>query len=227
MSVGRFVAEAAVIVASILLAFAIDAWWDTRGDRMDEREALREIHQNLVEDSVDMQLGGVATFTGYVASGNWVMDHLGLQIPTDSAAEMLRPLGTRHLYQPQSSGFDGLRTSGRLGIIRDDSLRADLIRYYEHGQQELVQLVTWLGDQADRTLESLELDVVHRRWIDEGSPPEMSLRRPWRDMPSDPRFPARVSRLRSLSELALAAAYPRYFALNRDLRRRIQEQLGR
>ena len=36
----RLFAEGAVIVASILLAFAIDAWWDGRQQRAAEREAL-------------------------------------------------------------------------------------------------------------------------------------------------------------------------------------------
>lgn len=42
----RLVIESAAIVASILLAFAIDAWWDDRTNRADERIIL----QSLVDD---------------------------------------------------------------------------------------------------------------------------------------------------------------------------------
>ena len=36
----RIAVEAAAIVVSILLAFAIDAWWDDRQERIEEREVL-------------------------------------------------------------------------------------------------------------------------------------------------------------------------------------------
>ena len=39
----RLAAEAIAIVASILLAFAIDAAWDERNERMEEKEVLRSL----------------------------------------------------------------------------------------------------------------------------------------------------------------------------------------
>ena len=47
----RLVAEAAAIVLSILLAFAIDAWWDDRGERRAEQLLL----QRLKADFLDIQ----------------------------------------------------------------------------------------------------------------------------------------------------------------------------
>ena len=37
---GRILAEGAAIVVSILLAFAIDAWWDNRKERFEEHQIL-------------------------------------------------------------------------------------------------------------------------------------------------------------------------------------------
>ena len=39
----RVFVEGVVIVGSILLAFGIDAWWEDRGDRVAEREALEQL----------------------------------------------------------------------------------------------------------------------------------------------------------------------------------------
>ncbi len=36
----RLLAEGAAIVVSILLAFGIDAWWDDRQERIEERKIL-------------------------------------------------------------------------------------------------------------------------------------------------------------------------------------------
>lgn len=45
----RISVEGATIVASILLAFAIDAWWDEFRDREDAKIILTSLHEELVE----------------------------------------------------------------------------------------------------------------------------------------------------------------------------------
>jgi len=51
----RILAEGAVIVVSILLAFGIDAWWGGYQLRQDERALLHELRNTLSED-----LAGIA-----------------------------------------------------------------------------------------------------------------------------------------------------------------------
>lgn len=43
----RLIIESAAIIASILLAFAIDAWWDDRTNRADERVVLQSLLDDL------------------------------------------------------------------------------------------------------------------------------------------------------------------------------------
>ena len=45
----RLLAEAAAIVLSILLAFAIDAWWEDRSARHSEQLLLRRLHADFTE----------------------------------------------------------------------------------------------------------------------------------------------------------------------------------
>ena len=51
----RIALEGAVIVISILLAFAIDAWWDDRNDRKAEIEQLLRVAQELEANSERLQ----------------------------------------------------------------------------------------------------------------------------------------------------------------------------
>ena len=46
--------EAAAIVASILLAFAIDAWWEERESRSSAHLALVQMLAEMREDSADL-----------------------------------------------------------------------------------------------------------------------------------------------------------------------------
>jgi len=52
----RLAIEAPVIVVSILLAFAIEAWWDERGERATERVLLERLQSDFIEISSALQL---------------------------------------------------------------------------------------------------------------------------------------------------------------------------
>ena len=56
----RLAAESIAIVAGILLAFAIDAWWEEQGRIVEEIESLGLIHRDLT-DTVE-QLAGYRDF---------------------------------------------------------------------------------------------------------------------------------------------------------------------
>ena len=52
---GRVAVEGVVIVASILIAFGIDAWWDSRQRRFDEDELLAAVQQNLEDTRIELE----------------------------------------------------------------------------------------------------------------------------------------------------------------------------
>jgi hypothetical protein len=52
----RLIAEASAIVISILLAFAIDAWWEDRGDQKSEQWLLQRLKADFVEIQTAIQL---------------------------------------------------------------------------------------------------------------------------------------------------------------------------
>ena len=45
---GMLLSEMVLIVASILLAFALDSWWDERKDRAEEAEILHGLQQEFL-----------------------------------------------------------------------------------------------------------------------------------------------------------------------------------
>ena len=52
----RLAAEGAAIVLSILLAFAIDAWWEDRGNRKSEQWLLQRLEADFIEIQAALQL---------------------------------------------------------------------------------------------------------------------------------------------------------------------------
>ena len=103
----RYAVEAIVIVASILLAFAIDAWWDQRREAIEEQLALRdlevELKQNL--DAID---------------GLWTTSHLTSFI---SSVQILRAI---HGLPSDTIDFDQIRDL----YLTKSSLRESLFPFY-------------------------------------------------------------------------------------------------
>ena len=127
----RVVAEGAVIVLSILLAFAVDAWWTDRGEQMLARAYIQDLSGDLVSDSsahalwsglVDNKISAVELL---LADLNGTGDRL-------SAAEALTALNTAALVptlQLSDATYRDLVGSGNLRILSPDDRRS-VVRYY-------------------------------------------------------------------------------------------------
>ena len=128
----RIGVESVTIVASILLAFGIDAWWAARQERQAELLILQQLRTVLEADLVDIRVGL-----------DWALDNKGrLQDllhrlrGTDRLGAEIRPLfgavsewitvNTRRRMGP----YEELKNDG-FSLISDSSIRTQLIDLYE------------------------------------------------------------------------------------------------
>lgn len=125
----RLLAEGAVIVVSILLAFAVDAWWDSRQERAREESYLGQLAEDL-----ESTLMNNATFGGRAESIDWaaarlVQSYYEATPPhPDSVAHWLSLQGY-WVVQPRLGTLEALVSTGDLRLIRSDSLRAAIPNY--------------------------------------------------------------------------------------------------
>ena len=122
----RIAAEGATIVISIILAFAIDAWWDERQERRDELEVLNRLQAELsvnieridrvgvfrtlkIEYAVDL----VDSVGEAQAQGNEIID-----FPTMK----LMHLADSSTFEADIPVLEGLIRSGRLEIIENQNV---------------------------------------------------------------------------------------------------------
>lgn len=155
--------EVLSIVASILLAFSIDAWWAHRSERRQERVALAglaaESRSNRVElaDHIVFHqrrmaalelLGGVAT--GRVAA-----------LSADSLNHLLDAMLGWRTFDPQTATLDALEGAGHLDVISSDALRTIL--------------ASWRSklDDASGTQAALEQSIIGAvfEWFRRSGPP--------------------------------------------------------
>lgn len=127
----RILAEGVVIVVSILLAFAIDAWWDRSQDRAREQAYLR-----LLETDLTATLENNARFSANADATDRVNAQLvqayykPLVPPADSLRRWLAMVSQGGwVVQPRLGTAQSLVSSGDLALIRGDSLKLAIRDY--------------------------------------------------------------------------------------------------
>lgn len=121
----RLSIEAVAIVASILFAFAIDAWWDERKERQYEQDTLLGLESEFTEhrSTIDRQisthkrlLGAVGYLMQAFQSGTYSTSKMSLD---DAINRMLVPITT-----DLGSGVrDSLISAGQIEILSNLELR--------------------------------------------------------------------------------------------------------
>ena len=133
----RFVTEAAVIVVSILLAFGVDAWWDGRLEREEERLVLERLHDEFAADLDQLVLkqsghiGVRDAALGLLATTGRTSD----SFEVEDVANQLFVVSANPTFDPASGALSSLIASGQLSLVSDRALRS--------------QLAAWPGTVAD------------------------------------------------------------------------------
>ena len=133
----RVLAEGAAIVASILLAFAIQAWWEGRAEESIRRATI----EGLIAD-FELSQRSLLTFNGSnkrIDLGNAILIEL-----LDSAApgatvtvpdSLLVSAVNAPVFAPSRAALDAMLATGRLGLIRDQELREALAAWLQRLDQ--------------------------------------------------------------------------------------------
>ncbi len=124
----RLIGEGLVIVASILLAFAIDAAWAQRQLRTEERVALgaleAEFSANL--EQVDRIIDTYLSDRERVAALHHSTPAELRALSQREISEMMLATTNMWTFDPALGATDALVGAGRLGVLRDPSLRQAL-----------------------------------------------------------------------------------------------------
>lgn len=144
--------EGTAIVVSILLAFAIDAWWEERAERRQESELLAGLHADFYASQAHLEEW---------LAGNRVVQRTATEllerVRTAQRDELITVSGdlivgaiSTPTYSPTDSTLQAAISSGQIELIRSDGLRKELAVW---GQL--------LGDTSEDEVLIREI-VVHR-----------------------------------------------------------------
>jgi hypothetical protein len=120
--------EGLVIVVSILLAFALDAWWVGVQERKEENQLPVSLHEEFLETR-EILNQAVAFHERRMGASLRLLDPDYLT-DTSASPDLLGDVVYTYLhfgsYYPKSGVLDGALASGHLDLISDDVLRSRL-----------------------------------------------------------------------------------------------------
>ena len=130
--------ELVIVVLGVLIAFQVNAWGQARSDRAQEQTYLRQLAADLAETErivADRDARMAPVYAG--------IDHLLRSFdtpqrpPPDSVVAWLREALYLAAPRPVLGTAEALVTSGDLGLIADDALRAAILRYLDVNREAL------------------------------------------------------------------------------------------
>lgn len=134
----RLFAEATAVLVSILLAFAIDAWWAERLERIVEREELSRLYDEFAanRERLDVFVSrenlpklNSAALSVYEALDVALKNGAEFALVPDT---LIAELGATVTYEAETAVYDGLIRSGRIEIIQDREIVNAMGRWERH-----------------------------------------------------------------------------------------------
>jgi hypothetical protein len=123
--------EGTMIVASILVAFALDASWANYQEDRVEQRILRELQEEM--DSARTRIeASLAELKSVLTSTHAMIEHLGpdtIPMTPAEAEALLKAMLDLNTLEVPSSVLDSVVSSGQLGLISDVALRRALAEW--------------------------------------------------------------------------------------------------
>ena len=134
----KYAYEFLSIFIAVTSAFALNNWNDNRRDREAEGKIIQEIINGLQKDLDDIHINLRGHQEGIAACRYWRRYLNGEEIGKDSLEQHYFDLTRDFISIQNTSGYETLKSRG-LELIKNDSLRFDIISLYEYDYKTLLK----------------------------------------------------------------------------------------
>ncbi len=135
----KYAFEFLSIFIAVISAFALNNWNDNRKDSKAENRILDEISNGLEKDIEDVGLNVLGHEFGLKSSQFWRKVIKDEEVKFDSIQAYYFNFLRDYICFQNTSGYENLKSRG-LELIKNDSLRTDIISLYEYDYKTLKTL---------------------------------------------------------------------------------------
>ena len=135
----KFLIEFISVFIAVVFAFALNNWNDNRKDNNAETKILHEISNGLTKDLDDIALNILGHKEGIIACKHWRKVINNTEFSQDSVLINYLNLTRDFVSIQNKAGYETLKSKG-LELIKNDSLRLEIISLYEYDFKTLEKL---------------------------------------------------------------------------------------
>ena len=127
----RIAAESFAIVGSILLAFAIDAWWENRQADQQRLNLVAALDRDFQQMAERAQASFDNADTA-AQSGNELLRQLSdeKELNYESAMHLIQMIGPYEVFSPSVGAYESLVGSGGIDLLIDNGLKHELASFF-------------------------------------------------------------------------------------------------
>lgn len=155
----KFLLEFISVFIAVVFAFALSNWNDNRKDNNTEKKILKEIANGLTKDLYDLKLNVYGHKEGIKSSRFWRKIINNADCSQDSILTYYLSLTRDFVSIQNKAGYETLKSKG-LEIIKNDSLRLEIISLYEYDYSILQKLEETYGEMQFHTNYYKELNNI-------------------------------------------------------------------
>jgi hypothetical protein len=157
--VARYGLEFLTVFLGVSVSLIAENWRQRRADTHAEHNSLVRLYSDLRAEQQDVEGNLTRARTG-LSSARWLIANGARGHSADTVSAALTAVGTCSFFLPQTSEYTALKSSGRLSIIEEQTIRESVVSFYE-----MDPFIAWLherdcvqtGDLMDSLLGLVEL----------------------------------------------------------------------
>ncbi len=133
-----FAAEILIVVAGVLIALAINAWWQGRQDAASEATYLALIHRDLGQMANNLEELSIyedKEFQDGITAYRVLSMAAPSEVEQEAASKGLESLLERRTIHVTQPAYEDLINTGNLRLIRNQTLRDQLVSFYEEAER--------------------------------------------------------------------------------------------
>ncbi len=121
------VRETAIVTIGILVAFALNAWWEGHKQDRDERKHLRALASDFQRNA--QELTRLVKLEEEISNASLSLIKRPSALDAESIRKLVGRVFSSDRFEPVMGAYEGLVNSSGLTLISDDALRKDLASF--------------------------------------------------------------------------------------------------
>ena len=229
--------EIILVVIGILIALQINNWNENRKDENLEIEYLKGIKSNIANDLIELEQHFKADTTNFEVFTFLIraFNSDSIQSKHQEIISNLNSSTRLHWFEGQDVVFEDLKSSGRLNLIKSDTIKHSIQKYYKSLQEVIKQENQYISEirkHSDRNGQYLNVSSFleprfPEQWNGNTGPPSLSFTKDSDFNQIKPKLLDNLSNIKSykyLSHIVRLDLYQKGYSLNNIIEQYLEEK---